>query len=232
MNESILAFLEANQTSNDLVPSFTALLSSYGFEKYALTHYFPSETSDYDLVAAPLLPWHFHFHQQGYDDIDTVGQTVKQGSSIEFWNLQDEFKQAEKPMQQMICDALDTGLSQGVSLLLQEYGGVQAILVLHHPQIREKIQADPQMLFTIQACAKLIFEKNQKQFYLPYKQILTDREREILRYAIHDTVEVIAKKIHRTPRTVTFHLNNAREKLQASSKAEAIYRAMQLRILD
>ncbi len=219
-----MGLLQSGASESD----FSQFLVEMGYEQFALTHYDThwQVSNTPDLVSPSLLSWHQHFHQHQYDTLDEIGNQVKQHSRFQLWDLYDQRKTAQSCMQLMISEALDYGLSAGVSMPLGQTVGQQAILVLHHKNVAKDFQQQPQHLLSIQMLANMYLQQSQIK-----TQILSVRECEILQLAVTLSTQQIAEKIHRTPRTVTFHLENIKTKLNAKSKSEAIYKALKLSLI-
>jgi DNA-binding CsgD family transcriptional regulator len=67
----------------------------------------------------------------------------------------------------------------------------------------------------------------------PASILLTDREREVLEHVAEGlTTREIARQLEIRPATVRTHVEHAREKLGARTRAEAVARAMELRQLE
>jgi DNA-binding CsgD family transcriptional regulator len=68
---------------------------------------------------------------------------------------------------------------------------------------------------------------------LPRLAVLNEREIEILTLVAHGrTSAQIARKLKIVKRTVDFHINNARVKLRAANRTEAVTKAVAARLIE
>ena len=192
-----------------------------------------SNETEHELCSPFMQAWQNHFLEQHYDEIDTVAEQVSQHLTPVFWNLHDEIKHAAGKTKQMFAEALEYGLSTGLSIPIHgpQSNPMLAILVVHHNNIVHFFAEHPTYPFQIHSlgiyyheCVLRLLEKEcEKNSYH-----LTKREKECLELAAqHKSAYETACELGISERTVGFHIENTLKKLNARNKYQAVEKAIE-----
>ncbi|HJT51382.1 MAG TPA: LuxR family transcriptional regulator [Nitrosospira sp.] len=180
--------------------------------------------------------WRKHYDAEGYANIDpTVAHCAKTSIPIVWKN--EIFKGRREA--RVRSEARDCGLVSGASFSVHGGRGEAAMLSLATPRESREAQNDilatmgKAQLFTCylhEAVQSIVLSKGP----LPIKRIsLTEREQECLLWAAEGkTGWEIANIVNISERTVTFHLQNAGQKLGVVNRQQAISRALSLGLIE
>lgn len=212
-----------NITQTDYLHS----LQQLGFEHAALSYYTPDfvayDTSQHDMVSSALQPWHQHFKDAGYDTVDDVAAEAKSQQSTALWDLHQLYHKTSGQMQKMTGEAIDYGLSSGISMAGTHASGASYILVLHSHKINKIVKEAHEKILAARWHTHAVLNDLAKQKNDAKRALLTTKEENILRLMLqYDTIAGIANQIHRSERTVIFHQENIKEKFAIKTKTELV----------
>jgi LuxR family quorum-sensing transcriptional regulator LasR len=135
-------------------------------------------------------------------------------------------------------DAQGHGVASGVTIPIRGIMGEVALLSVANPERAYKTRShDLQMIgsayllgaYVQEAIRRLVF--NKELVHAPPEQ-LSPRELECLKWWVSGkTVDEIGLILGRSERTIRFHLTNVKHKLGAAGKAQAIAKAVQLKLV-
>ncbi len=180
--------------------------------------------------------WRKHYDQEGYASIDpTVAHCAKTSIPIIWKN--EIFKGRKEA--RVRSEAKDCGLVSGASFPVHGSRGEAAMLSLATSRESREAQDDidammgkAQLLscYLHEAVQRIVLSKGP----IPLKKInLTEREKECLLWAAEGkTGWEIANIIKISERTVTFHLQNAVQKLGVVNRQQAISRALSMGLIE
>jgi LuxR family transcriptional activator of bioluminescence operon len=180
--------------------------------------------------------WRKHYDEEGYANVDpTVSHCAKTSIPIIWKN---EIYKGRKEAR-VRSEAKDCGLVSGVSFPVHGSRGETAMLSLSTSRESREAQEDiiammgkAQLLtcYLHEAVQRIVLSKGP----IPLKKInLTDREKECLLWAAEGkTGWEIANIIRISERTVTFHLQNAVQKLGVVNRQQAISRALSMGLIE
>ena len=180
--------------------------------------------------------WRSHYDEEGYANIDpTVVHCAKTSIPIIWKN--ELFKGRREA--RVRSEAKDCGLVSGASFPIHGNRGEAAMLSLSTSRESREAQEDivammgkAQLLtcYLHEAVQRIVLSKGP----IPLKKInLTEREKECLLWAAEGkTGWEIANIIKISERTVTFHLQNAVQKLGVVNRQQAISRALSLGFIE
>lgn len=208
-------------------------LNTFAINSYAFTYYSRHVKSGrklrYHCVSKTLQPWHQHYLEQSYADVDRTLQTNHTMSLPLFWNVAEQLLQAKNAREQRIRkESSDYGIDQGLSIPVHGPMADFATLTLH--QFKNET-----CLFNYQS-AQYEWLAAAQLYYVTIKRILsldttlskpshlTRREEQCLQFTRESwRVEQIAKELKISVRTVNFHLQNANKKMGVHNKYQAAY---------
>lgn len=180
--------------------------------------------------------WREHYDASGYVNIDpTVHHCAKTVIPL-IWESP-IFN--GKPAKKMKCEAEDFGLVNGASFAIHGGRGEAAMLSL--TTSRNSLEAKQEIVTTLgkaqlltcylhEAIQRIVLSKSP----LPLKKInLTEREKECILWAAEGkTGGEIGDILNISERTVTFHLQNAAQKIGVSSRQHTISRALSMGLIS
>src|SRR5690348_5027600 len=225
-------------TVEELHSNATAIARQMGFEHFLYgVQINTSLTRPYRFILSCYPEeWRKHYDKEGYATVDpTVSHCAKTSIPIIWKN---EIYKGRKE-NQFRSEAKDSGLVSGVSFPVHGRRGEVAMLSLCTS--RESGEAQDDILAAMgkasllscylhEAVQRIVLSKGP----LPLKKInLTEREKECLLWAAEGkTGWEIANIINISERTVTFHLQNAAQKLGVVNRQQAISRALSMGLIE
>jgi DNA-binding CsgD family transcriptional regulator len=203
-------------------------LMQLGFDQFTHSYYRKNDFTahQHDLFTPQLLPWHQHFLNESYEEIDDIGEKARANIFPIIWDLHQEYKGAKGKKKKMITEALDFNLSTGISIPIHDLNNETSLLVIHDQNIKHQFNNKPYLPMIFQQLA--FYYHNRLSHFIHIKKntvnsCLTPREIECLNLtAQFKTAKEIARQLNISSRTVGFHIENANKKLGAKNKFEAI----------
>ncbi len=225
-------------TVEELHSNATAIARQMGFEHFLYgVQVNTSLTRPYRFILSCYPEnWRKHYDEEGYANIDpTVSHCAKTSIPIIWKN--EIFKGRKEA--RVRSEAKDCGLVSGVSFPVHGSRGEAAMLSLSTSRDSREAQDDiaammgkAQLLtcYLHEAVQRIVLSKGP----IPLKKInLTEREKECLLWAAEGkTGWEIANIIRISERTVTFHLQNAVQKLGVVNRQQAISRALSMGLIE
>ena len=225
-------------TVEELHRNATAIARQMGFEHFLYgVQVNTSLTRPYRFILSCYPEnWRKHYDEEGYANIDpTVVHCAKTSIPIIWKN--ELFKGRREA--RVRSEAKDCGLVSGASFSIHGNRGEAAMLSLSTSRESREAQDDivammgkAQLLtcYLHEAVQRIVLSKGP----IPLKKVnLTEREKECLLWAAEGkTGWEIANIIKISERTVTFHLQNAVQKLGVVNRQQAISRALSLGIIE
>lgn len=174
--------------------------------------------------------WAVHYHQSGYAAVDPVTQEGIRSSLPFRWRNTLILPQYGAQARKVFDEAAEFGLRDGMTIPIRAAGGigVMSMAVDDSALFRPSAAAERHVLHLM----ALHFHIACDRALSPAPAVmqaprLTPREREVLLWAARGkTGWEIAQILNLTVRTVTYHVENARSKLGAASRAQAVVAAM------
>jgi LuxR family transcriptional activator of bioluminescence operon len=207
-------------------------LSTYGIKAYAFTYYSghikTGRKLRFDCVSDKLRPWHLHYLEQAYADVD---RTLEQNHTMTlplFWSIEDQLKTAKNKRELRIRkESRAFGIDKGLSVPVHGPHHDFAILTLHQFKDEVCLQHFSELQYEWLSATHIFYHTIKRILTLndaPQSQYqLTRREEQCLLFTAQGwRVEQIAKELKITPRTVNFHIQNANRKLGTNNKYQAI----------
>jgi DNA-binding CsgD family transcriptional regulator len=229
-----IANLEKATTEKQAEAILRRYLTQSGFRSYAITYYSGHVKSGqklrYDYVSEALRPWHQHYLEQTYADVDRTLEENHTTTLPMLWDVDKQLLLAKNKREQRIREeSIAFGIHKGLSipvhgpekdfmtLTLHQFRGETC---LHHYETKQFEWMAAAQIFYHYIRKILHFDKIQASPYY-----LTPREEQCLALTAKSwRVEQIAKELHISMRTVNFHLQNANKKLGTNNKYQATYK--------
>lgn len=197
----------------------------------------------YLAISQPLSPWYFetnyptewvqHYLAQGYAAVDVVPLESRRSTLPFHWRTALAKPEYGKSAQQVFNESAAFGIHDGYSVPIHSAHGMALISMavddptLFAPSARKQLYALQLMaLHFHMSCERSLAETPTPPVHL------TAREREVLTWAAQGkTGWEIAQILHLAERTVTYHVENAKVKLGATSRGHAIVKAVTLGLI-
>jgi LuxR family transcriptional activator of bioluminescence operon len=213
-------------------------LSSFNFRYYAFTYYSGHIKSGqklrYHYVSTALRPWHMHYLEQTYADVDRTLEESHLSTFPLLWDVGAQLAQAKNKREQRIRqESIEFGIDKGLSMPIHGPNHDFVTLTLHQCRGEACLSNYQEQQFIWLSAAYIFYHcvrkiiDAQKVSVTPYQ--LTKREEQCLALTAKSwRVEQIAKELKISARTVNFHIQNANKKLGANNKYQATYKYFEL----
>jgi LuxR family transcriptional activator of bioluminescence operon len=227
----------ADMINTETTKQAEALLTHYlqhaGFRHFAFTYYSMHVKSGrklrYDFVSSPLKPWHQHYLEQGYADVDRTLEENFQITLPLLWDVHEQKCTAKNKRETRIRDeSVEYGIHRGLSLPVHGPDRDFAVLTLHQCEGERSLKKYQDHQYEWLAAAQIYYHHIRRLLDLGNKiqnaHALTPREIQCLNYTAKSwRVEQIAKALKISVRTVNFHLQNANRKLGTNNKYQSVF---------
>lgn len=178
--------------------------------------------------------WAEHYRANGYMNIDPVAQEGMRSPLPFLWRNALALPRYGAAAQRVFDEAAEFGLRDGLTVPIHAAGGIGMMsmavddgALLGSGAAAERHALHLMALHFHMACDRALVAENA-----PPMPNLTPREREVLLWAARGkTGWEIGQILNLTARTVTYHVENARSKLGAASRAQAVVMAMTLGLI-
>jgi LuxR family quorum sensing-dependent transcriptional regulator len=224
------------EDSARLEAHFLAVLSAFGFDRYACAKFEagPEGNQITHLARAGLEDWDEHWRQMNYADVDPVAKLGLarrpqfSWADARDWSRQHRGGGGATREQQLWGEAAEAGMGEG--LVSYAYGPGGELLVVRMTTAARRIRpADRPMLDAIAIVfSTMRLRLHEREADTP-QGLLTVREQQCLRWASQGLVDFeIADQLAISAKTVAFHMENAKRKLGARNRLAAYRRALEL----
>lgn len=207
------------------------LTEATGFDRYAYLHVHGTETtalSDYSAA------WQQHYLDSRYTTIDPVVTSAKRSQEMFVWSGDDVGRSTPQEVRRFYGEASEFGIRSGVSFPVRTSFGRTAILTLasDRPHVDGSLLRDPTRAALAVAFVHLNLSLTTASELVAPAFSLTTQEATCLSWSSHGKpMPQIARIIGIKPRTVQFHLDNARDKLGAANLQHAVRIAIKHRLI-
>lgn len=232
MRDLVFQMAEA-QTVDDLKWIMIHYFAKEGITSLALTlykqHTKTGSRITYDWVSAALRPWHQHYIEQKYADIDRTLETSEHSLIPVYWDVNEQLAKAKNTRERRIrLESIEFGIDKGLCIPSHGPQGDFLILVLHQRIGQNGLaswQKNQYLWMGITQCYFHYLRKFLLSEHEASKIHLTRREQQCLELTAKGLrIEMISKNLGITERTCHFHLQNANKKLGVSNKYLAVAR--------
>jgi LuxR family transcriptional regulator, quorum-sensing system regulator SolR len=228
--------LERARNSDEMVAEMKKFAHSMGFERfaYALSINAPSYKPQQYILNGYPLAWMARYTSRDYFKVDPIVRHAEMSTLPAIW---DEAMFHDGKAHEFWEEAKAFGLHTGLSFSVHDQPGVTGIFSLARDQAIDLQGQDLAALIgRAQLFASLLHHavcRVDLPRLVPETDVaFTARERECLKWAAEGkTAWEIGQILSISERTAVFHLNNVIQKMGASNKAQAIVRAVALRLV-
>ncbi len=228
------------QTPDELFECLDSYSSQLGLNRvlFSLMTDHPSinQQAGHGVVRSYPEDWMAYYFEKGYENIDPVRRYVTSWyDGPFFWDQLEHVYRLSKKEKQVLDEAREAGLLDGIAVPLHGLGG--EVAGMGFASSDGGVELDKNKLSLINAMAH--------QFNLVYRSIIsqgkdtrisvpriTHREKEVLNWvATGKSNWEIAKILSVSEHTVDFHLRNIFRKLQVNSRITAVVKAIRLNLI-
>ncbi len=208
-------------------------LFDFGFKSYAFTFYSghikTGRKLQYHCVSDALRPWHLHYLEQHYADVDRTLEENNTSVLPLFWDVHQQLAQAKNKREQRIrSESIEFGIDKGLSIPIYGPNHDFISLTLHQRRNETCLKNHESHQFEWQSAILIFYHHIRRILHSTNPTTpthkLTKREKQCLMLTAKSwRVEKIAKELGISPRTVNFHIQNANKKLGTNNKYQAAY---------
>jgi DNA-binding CsgD family transcriptional regulator len=221
----------------ELNKAIVQYLRGFGITTFSFTYYYHHPSSHnklkYDFATPNFEPWHKHYLNEGYEDIDSTLDFAHKTTLPTFWNLEQQLKEAKTPREkQMRLDSIAFGVTQGLSISIhgpQEDFATLTLVQMKNQKCLDKWRELQYEMFAVGHYYYFYLQQHLLQTQGPNKKYqLNRREIQCLTLVAKQyTMESIAKALQITERTVNYHIQRFNKKLGTQNKYQSVIKALQ-----
>ncbi len=238
MERSFQEFIDAIQTADvevDFARIAKRISERFGFRWFA---YLSLSDDVRTLISSYPKSWTDRYFELGYQQIDPIVRRARHESDLFSWGGSAPKESGNREQRRFFDEAMTFGIKSGITVPIRGgFGRMAAFTMATDGSTAsvERLLNDGRDLYQLvglyfhaHVAAKAIAAMNQPRG----EGVLSQRERQCLAWAARGkTVADAAILIGISPRTVVFHLEKARHKLNASSIAQCVAEAMRRGLL-
>jgi LuxR family transcriptional regulator, activator of conjugal transfer of Ti plasmids len=232
-------FVDALQTakSADAFERIAARVTAgLGFERFA---YLRLGTGTPTLISSYPKSWTDRYFRLGYQQLDPVVHRARSENALFSWGGEASSPKGTREQRRFFDEAMTFGIRAGITVPIRAGFGCTAAFTLatsdREPQAKRLVadRRDVLQLVGLYFHAHITARPEVVSTGPSGGGELTQRERQCLAWTAQGkTVADIAVLVEIAPRTVVFHLENARRKLDAASIAQCVAEALRRGLLS
>ena len=163
----LLTLLQKSHTEKEAEHALDAYLKGFGFKHYAFTYYIghikTGQKLRYDFASPALRPWHQHYLEQAYADVDRTLENYYETTLPLFWEAKTQLAQAKNKREKRIRqESLEFGLDQELSIPIHGPHQDFASLTLHQCKHETCLKNYSQQQFEWLSAAYLYYHQIKK----------------------------------------------------------------------
>jgi LuxR family transcriptional regulator, activator of conjugal transfer of Ti plasmids len=227
--------IRSARSDDDFARSATRVSQRLGFRYFA---YLSMEEDATKLISSYPKSWTSRYFKLRYEQLDPVVRKARRENDVFRWGAGASNPSSSRAQRNFFDEATTFGIESGITVPIRGGFGRMAAFTfaaddraMRTERLMSKSKDMVQMIglyFHTHLAARSAVESDQ----FDADGILTQRERQCLTWASRGkTVADTAILVAISPRTVAFHLDNAREKLGAASITHCVAEALRRRLL-
>lgn len=235
---SFQTFIDAINTAQQ-EPEFEALATQLaqrlGFRWFAYLRLMQNAPV---LISSYPKSWTARYFSLGYQHLDPVMQKASREHDAFSWGGAAPGVSGTREQRRFFDEAMTFGIRSGITIPIRGGFGRMAAFTLatDEPSARvEQVLAESKNVVQLAGLyfhTHAIVRLSGRQVTKPMSNVLTQRERQCLAWAAQGkTAADTALLLEITPRTVVFHLDNVKRKLQSASIAQCVAEALRRGLL-
>ena len=223
--------LEKVSDTRELIETFRSCLDPFGFGVVLITGLPdpPADPTPFFLINSWPSGWHERYIEEDFYRDDPVAKAGRTQIDPFAWSEAAIDPERQPRAQQVMAEARSVGMRDGFVVPILTSRSVQACVSV----AGDKPELSPDARRMIHLVGMYAHARAMRlhvgQQMLPRPRILSDREREVLRWtAAGKTAWETSCILGISERTVTYHITTAAQRLQAVSRTHAVVRAIAL----
>jgi LuxR family transcriptional regulator, activator of conjugal transfer of Ti plasmids len=240
MSQSFQRFIDRLHGADDrseLGDALSSFVRNWGIDKFAYLGFPPAGSGEPVWLTTYPLEWARHYESCSYQNIDPVVSKMRAGVMPFFWNSIPLGRDLTPAQRRFFGEAAEFGLKSGFTVPIHDgQGGVAALTLASDQNPRMLMRSMKPLLSSIHVAA-LYFHVHARQKLESIIELerphLSPREIACLQWlALGKTMWDISEILGISRRTVVFHLENARYKLNAVTLPQAVAHALAHRLIE
>ena len=221
-------FIDGVRTASDTL-AFRAVaeraVQKLGFRSFA---YLAFAGDGHRLISTYPKEWSMRYRKQRYDRIDPVIIRARRDRDLFHWGGAQASNAAEDVQKRFFGEAAEFGIEKGVTIPIpagfDRFASFTFAADKHGPELYEKVEEAKVLLRIMGTYFHAHVEAVFRAPVVPDPSApLSQRQTQCLTWiSLGRTIEKTAQILDITPRTVAFHLDNARAKLEAENVTHAV----------
>lgn len=220
-----------------LVAAMSGFIRHWGIDKFTYLGFPPPGSGEPVWLTTYPLDWARHYEAKSYHLIDPVVRAMHTGVMPFFWNSVSPGRDLSPAQRRLFIEASDFDINSGFTVPIHDgRGGVAAVSLASSQHPRALARAMKEHVGSIHL-ATLYFHVHARQkleaIIERERPHLSPREISCLQWvALGKTMWEISEILAISRRTVVFHLENARYKLNAVTLPQAVAIALARRLIE
>jgi len=229
--------LQHAERRGDLADALSGFLGHWGIDKFAYLGFPPAGTREPVWLTTYPMEWARHYESSRYETVDPVVTAMRDGVMPFFWNETLPGRDAAPAQRRFFGEASEFGIRSGFTVPIHDgQGGVAAVTLASDRNLKTLRRATAQDIARIHLAA-LYFHVHARQKLEAIVELerphLSPREIACLQWlALGKTMWEVSEILGISRRTVVFHVENAKLKLNAVTLPQAVALALVRRIIE
>lgn len=229
--------LHQAKSREDFRDALSGFVSNWGIDRFAYLGFPPPGPGQPVWMTTYPLEWAHHYERSNYHLIDPVVTAMHAGVMPFFWNSVSPAGDATPAQRRLFAEAADVGLNSGFTVPIHDgKGGVAAVTFASAQMPKALMRELKEQRSNIHLAALYFHVHARQKLEAPLaleRPHLSPREVACLRWlALGKTMWDVSEILGISRRTVVFHLENARRKLNAVTLPQAVAIALARRIIE
>lgn len=222
---------------SDLADALSSFLENWGIEKFTYLGFPPPGTREPVWLTTYPLEWARHYESSSYQNVDPVVAAMRAGVMPFFWNEAALGHDSTPAQRRFFGEASEFGVKSGFTVPIHDgQGDIAAVTLASDQNLRTLKRAMKEDLSRIHLAA-LYFHVHARQKLASIveheRPHLSPREIACLQWlALGKTMWDVSEILGISRRTVVFHVENAKFKLNAVTLPQAVAQALARRIIE
>lgn len=231
-----IELINSSKTPEEAFDRFVSIMKSHGYDRvtYSLVTDHPSLKLPRQHGLATSYPedWMKFYKEKNYMEIDPVTKRCLSSRKPFFWSDVTDCPEIAEPSLQLMHEAEDAGLTDGIGISLIGQPGELIGIGLARSSKQDGKTKDHDFFSAAYLLSVYFHETFRDLLSNPFKVELTAREKEILSWASEGKRdEEIADILNLSLNTVRFHWKKIFRKLDANGRIYAITKAIRLQLI-
>jgi LuxR family transcriptional regulator, activator of conjugal transfer of Ti plasmids len=223
--------------ANELRHAMSGLAASFGLDKFAYLGFPRPSPHKPVLITTYPAEWQVHYFSRRYQDIDPVVAQTRSSLLPFLWNGVQLAERGSGEQRKFFGEAAEFGISCGFAVPIHDSQGGVAVVSFASDRTGAHLGRDIEQRRHILHLASLYFHAHSQQkldtIVSDNQPRLSPREVACLQWVVRGkSAWEIGEILTVSRRTVIFHLENAKRKLNAVTLPQAVALALQNRIIE